>query len=103
MDVAALERELGASVRAARLALDLRQVDLAEQANVSLGALKHLEAGAGSSVTTLVRVAGALGREDWLRGLGPASAFNPLALLDDGGHRRGAPRRRASPRPAGAT
>lgn len=101
MDVDGAEAELGASIRTARLALDLRQVDLAEAANVSLGALKHLEAGAGSSVATLVRVVHALGRDDWLVALAPVSAFDPLALLEERGRGGRSPRRQRASRRTG--
>ncbi len=82
MDAAEMERVLGRNVRAVRIAQGLRQVDLADLANVSLGALKHLEAGVGSSTSTLVKVLRALGREGWLDTLAPdPEPFNPLALL----------------------
>jgi transcriptional regulator with XRE-family HTH domain len=77
-----LERQLGASVRALRLARGVSQVALADQANVSLGALKHLESGAGATISTLVKVLRALEADDWLSTLAPPPAlFNPLDLL----------------------
>jgi transcriptional regulator with XRE-family HTH domain len=63
MDQTAFEEELGRSIRALRVAQRLRQVDLASQANVSIGALRSLEAGRGSSTATLVRVVHTLGRD----------------------------------------
>lgn len=81
-----LERTLGRQVRELRVAKRLTQVELAELANVSTGALKHLEAGAGATIRTLVRVLRALGEEAWVETLGPGAAaaavFNPLDLLD---------------------
>jgi transcriptional regulator with XRE-family HTH domain len=82
MDQTALEEELGRSIRALRVAQRLRQVDLASQANVSIGALRSLEAGRGSSTATLVRVVHTLGRDAWLRQLAPSSTFSPLELLE---------------------
>jgi transcriptional regulator with XRE-family HTH domain len=77
------ERQLGQHVRARRLAARLTQVELADRANVSLGALKHLESGAGSTITTLVKVLRALGADDWLETLAlPPAPFDPLALLE---------------------
>ncbi len=77
-----LERTLGRNVRSVRISRELTQVDLADRANVSLGALKHLEHGAGSTITTLVKVLRALGEEHWLETLAPTAApFNPLHLL----------------------
>jgi transcriptional regulator with XRE-family HTH domain len=77
-----LEKVLGTHVRNARLSQRLTQVEVADRANVSLGALKHLESGSGATVHTLVKVLRSLGREDWLGTLAPETAgFNPLDLL----------------------
>jgi len=78
-----LDMTLGAAVRALRRDHRLTQFKLAELANVSLGALKNLEKGRGSSTTTLLRVVHALGQDDWLELLRPARpTFNPLDLVD---------------------
>jgi transcriptional regulator with XRE-family HTH domain len=78
-----LEQRLGERLRALRIQRDLTQAELAEAANVSLGALKRLERGQGSTTTTLVSVLRALGQERWLDALGPApSRFNPLDVLE---------------------
>lgn len=75
------EHELGAQVRRARLALDLTQEELARRANVSLGAVKGLERGDGSTLKTFVRVARALGKQDWLAKLEPEPELGPFDLL----------------------
>jgi transcriptional regulator with XRE-family HTH domain len=78
-----LEQRLGERLRALRIERDLTQAELAEAANVSLGALKRLERGMGSTTTTLVSVLRALGQESWVDALGPGPArFNPLDMLD---------------------
>ena len=77
-----MERNLGAGVRALRLGAELTQVELAERANVSVGALKHLESGAGATITTLVKVLRALDADGWLATLAPSTAFDPMALLE---------------------
>ncbi len=78
-----LGQRLGERIRALRSARRLTQAELAEQANVSVGALKHLESGAGATTTTLVKVLRALGEERWIDTLGPATeAFNPLRVLE---------------------
>jgi transcriptional regulator with XRE-family HTH domain len=77
-----LEKVIGGRIRSLRIGQGLTQAEVAETANVSLGALKHLESGAGATVRTLVKVLHALGREDWLTSLEPEThAFNPLDLL----------------------
>lgn len=78
-----LERELGHRIRALRATARLTQLELAELANVSVGALQHLESGAGATTGTLVKVLRALGRERWIDSLGPTpDAFNPLRALE---------------------
>ncbi|GEL94816.1 helix-turn-helix domain-containing protein [Cellulomonas composti] len=54
------ERQLGGAVRHERLARGLDQRDLAELAGVSTSSLRRLEAGQGSTVRTVLAVAGAL-------------------------------------------
>ena len=92
-----LQVALGRQVRAVRIARGVTQVDTADLANVSLGALKHLESGAGSTTATLVRVLRALGKEQWFTTLVPDhGAFNPLEVLEaretDARTRQGPPR-----------
>ena len=101
-----LEATLGERLRSLRLAQRLTQAELAERANVSLGALKHLETGAGATTSTLTKVVRALGQERWIESLGPAPAFNPLDLLEARERRRRpGPRRvraRRGERPGGS-
>src|SRR5579863_7987159 len=85
-----LEQRLGERLRALRIQRDLTQAELAETANVSLGALKRLERGMGSTTTTLVSVLRALGQERWIEALGPApTRFNPLDVLEARNRRAG--------------
>jgi transcriptional regulator with XRE-family HTH domain len=77
------EAELGRRVRALRIARRLTQSELSESANVSLGAVKNLERGTGSTTTTLIKVLRALAADDWISTLGPGpEPFNPLQVLD---------------------
>jgi transcriptional regulator with XRE-family HTH domain len=75
------EARLGAQVRRARIAARLDQDTLAAAANVSTGALRRLEHGRGSSLSTLVKVARVLDRQDWLDGFAPEVTVSPLAML----------------------
>lgn len=75
------EAHLGTQIRRARIDASLRQDELADRAGVSVGAVRGLERGAGSSLKTLVRVARALGRDDWLDTFAPAPGVEPLELL----------------------
>jgi len=67
------EAAVGEGVRRARLLMDMDQSTLARRANVSLGAVKNLETGKGSSLFTLLRVLRAVGRDDLFEQLQPDS------------------------------
>lgn len=93
-----LEAVLGRNIRALRVSAGFTQVELAERANVSLGALRHLEGGAGANTTTLVKVLRALGATEWLDALAPPPAvFSPVAKLIDQ-QRESSKRRKGPPR-----
>src|SRR3546814_17030341 len=64
-----LQVRLGDQLRRLRLARDLDQLTLADKAGVSEKALRNLEAGRGSSLSTLLQVLRALDRLDWLETL----------------------------------
>ena len=70
---------------------------LAERADLSVGAIKNLEGGKGSSLSTLIRVLRVLDRTDWLESLAPPITVSPLQMLA-AKRATAAPRRRASPR-----
>ncbi len=61
--------ELGARLRAQRLAQGLPQAELAAMAGVSLGTIKSLERGGSTSLETFIRVVQALGLTDHLQPL----------------------------------
>ena len=75
------EALLGRQVRAARVAGGLDQAQLASLANVSLATLSNLERGKGSTLKTVVAVARALGRTDWLENLAPEVTVSPMQML----------------------
>jgi transcriptional regulator with XRE-family HTH domain len=83
MDSTSWEQELGRRLRALRTAQQLTQLELADRANVSPGAVRHLEQGSGATTSTLAKVLQALGEERWLDALAPpATTFSPLDLLE---------------------
>lgn len=85
------EAAVGEQFRALRIARGLDQTQLAELAGVSVGSVRGLEQGKGSTLKTLVRLARALDREDWLRGLNPRPTVSPIDVLRSS---RTTPRRR---------
>ena len=78
-----LEAEIGRHLRARRIDLGLRQVEVAERANISTTTLSHLEAGKGANLTTLVKVLRVLDADDWIDRLAPTPEFSPLAVLEE--------------------
>jgi transcriptional regulator with XRE-family HTH domain len=100
------EVHLGEQVRAERLRRGIDQASLARDANISTASLSALENGAGSRLSTLIKVARALGREAWIEEFAPLTEVSPLAMLRDRGRntpRRRAPRRRPSDTSAAPT
>lgn len=75
------EVSLGAQVRALRIAAGLDQATLASQAGLSLGAVKNLEQGNGSTLRTIIRAVRALGHGDWLDTLAPRVTVSPIDVL----------------------
>jgi len=75
------ELRLGEQVRQQRLQRNLDQRQLADAAGVSIGSVKNLEQGRGSTLKTVVCVARALDREDWLASLSPRLSVSPLDVL----------------------
>jgi transcriptional regulator with XRE-family HTH domain len=91
------EVAVGEQIRRVRIAQDLDQAQLAELADISVGAVSNLERGKGSSLGTLITVVRALRREEWLESLAPAIGVSPMHLLR-AKERTPRPRQRASRR-----
>lgn len=79
--VAEWERHVGEQFRQLRLAENIDRQSLAAMASVSVGAIASLETGQGSSLRTLVRVAQALGRLDWLDSISEVPEVSPMEAL----------------------
>ncbi len=73
-DAQRVERDLGLVVRELRIKRDYSQRELADRAGVGLTAVRSLEKGKGSTLTTLSKVVHALGRDAWLAMLDDATA-----------------------------
>ncbi|WP_412179628.1 helix-turn-helix domain-containing protein [Variovorax paradoxus] len=87
---------LGQRIRAQRLAQELPQLELAQMAGLSLGALRKLESSGQSSLETLVRTVYALGLVDELEDLFvlKRQTIAQMAQAEALGQRRRATRRR---------
>ena len=85
---------VGDQFRALRIRADLEQTELAALASISVGALKNLERGKGSSLKTIIKVSRVLGRTDWLNALAPKVSVSPMQLLK--GQRKDAVRQKVS-------
>lgn len=87
---------LGSRLAAQRLALDLTQAQVAEQAGVSKRTVERLEAGAVSTqLSAFLRICRVLGLHDRLELLVPEPAVSPVAQLK----LKGRTRKRASGQP----
>jgi len=74
------EGVIGAQIRAARIASNQTQKQLAALAGISVLTLSNLEQGKGSSLATVIAVVRSLGREDWLETLAPPITISPLHM-----------------------
>jgi len=90
----AILAELGARVEQRRLAMQLTQAALAEQAGISKRTLERVEAGASAQMSSMVRILRVLDLLPGFESLLPATEQRPLDLLQ----RRGKPRQRARAR-----
>lgn len=84
------EQSIGSQLRRARLDTNTSQQHLADRANISIGALRNLEAGRGATLRTLISVVRGLNLTDWLDDLYPDQSATPLELARG----RGVTRRR---------
>jgi transcriptional regulator with XRE-family HTH domain len=90
------ERRVGDQVRTLRIDAGLDQRELADRANLSLGTVQAIERGRGSTLGSLIRVARALDRAEWLDELDPAGDdISPIEMLR-ASRRRPAKRQRVS-------
>jgi transcriptional regulator with XRE-family HTH domain len=80
--------ELGARVRRERIAMKLKQRELADRAAVSADSLSSLENGRPITTATLVRVLHALGHAAALPDLLPPPVVSPLELQQLAGKQR---------------
>ena len=90
--------ELGTNLRQRRIRAELTQEELARVAGLGLSSVKHLESGQGANLASLVKVARALGAEDWLAALAVPDdpSVSPMQLLHQ--QQRARPRRRVRKR-----
>ena len=95
MDVTSrsLRAELGARLARQRLARNVTQVALAANAGIGLRTLRRVEAGAPSSLDSVLRIAIALGLAEGLMSGIPEQEIRPIERVES----RGRERRRARP------
>ena len=77
----AILAELGERLAQRRLALQLTQEMLAEQAGVSKRTVERIEAGASTQISTLIRILRVLELLDRLETLVPAAGPRPMDLV----------------------
>ncbi|MXX63194.1 MAG: helix-turn-helix transcriptional regulator [Holophagales bacterium] len=89
-----LRAELGRRLATLRLARNVTQRALAEDAGIGLGTLRRIEAGQPASLDNLLRLAIALDVADGVLNAVPTQEIRPIERVDS----RGRERRRARPR-----
>ena len=76
--------ELGASLRRERLARNMSQTELGNEAGVSRDTVRRMEAGEPVSTLSLVRLLRVLGLASRLAGIAPRRGPGPLEQLEKG-------------------
>jgi transcriptional regulator with XRE-family HTH domain len=78
------EARLGTEIRDLRLSRNVTQAELARRANIDRTTVARMEHGNGGSIKSLIQIARALGREEWLEAfVPPAPIVSPMQLLRD--------------------
>lgn len=75
------EKEFGLQIRDLRLRQNLGQVELSRRAGTALNVVKNLEAGKGSTMSSLIKLLRVLGNAEWLLSLAPEISISPLQML----------------------
>lgn len=82
-----LEKLIGERIRKVRLQRNISQAEVASRTGLSTPAISRLESGAGSSLSTFVKVLQVLGEDRWLETLAPESTFSPIQQRELGRQR----------------
>lgn len=90
-----LALSVGENIKTLRLQKNLTQQSLAEQAGVSMTALRHLESGQGANLFTLIRIVRALDKQEWLQALAPRVTINPLHMTSSRTRQRARQKKRS--------
>ncbi len=80
--------KLGERIRRQRIAMEMKQQELADRAAVSPDTLSALENGKTVTTETLARVLRALGRKEALAGVVPPPSISPIDLQKLAGKQR---------------
>jgi transcriptional regulator with XRE-family HTH domain len=95
------ERHLGGQIRDLRLRQNLTQAEVARRANIDRTTVGRIENGEGGSIGSLVQIARAVGREDWLDAFTPpAPGVSPIQQLRERQKAEAKVRKRAGRPPA---
>jgi len=84
--------DVGSMLRRERLQQNLSQQIVADRSGISLTAVKNLESGRDSSLSTFIQVCRTLGKDEWVLTLGPTDAVS----IRDYARRGNNPRQRAA-------
>lgn len=90
------EHELGVQLRTQRLRMNMSQAEAANRTGLSLGAITRLEKGGGSSLSSFIKYAQLLGKDDWLASFAPQVSVSPIQQLELGHQRQRASKRKGT-------
>jgi len=86
--------QLGESLRARRLSVNLSQAEAAERSGISLSTLKNLEGGKGASAWALISLCRTCGCDRWVYELAPSESLAQQVKVLEGHPRQRAAKRR---------
>ncbi|XOV82401.1 MAG: helix-turn-helix domain-containing protein [bacterium] len=86
--ISSLLEEFGERLEAYRIARNIKQADLAEQAGISRATLARIEAGQSGTIDSVLRLLRALDIEERLLAMVPDARRSPLDPASDTGVRR---------------
>jgi len=90
-----LLHQIGESIRARRLSVNLSQAEAAERSGISMSTLKNLESGKGASVWALVSLCRTYGHDRWIYELAPDESLSYRLKEMEGRPRQRAAKRKA--------
>lgn len=88
------EKFIGNQLKAARIQMDMTQLEAAERLGISVGTVSRFENGGGSSLETFIQLLQLYGKDQWLESLAPQATISPIQQFQLGHQRQRASRKK---------